>query len=149
MNLKSFYGFYFLKASFSLLTITARGYQISIAYYLFSLLSVWLVWRYTHIPYFVFHPITSDSLTLDSVLLFLHAVDSHQFPHGDFITESYENTPVQHTAIFHGCKNDNIQLNVFDYFHIFAQKIDRGYTLLTRTHNLCFRAKIRKKCIPL
>ena len=26
----------------------------------------------------------------------------------------YENTPMQHTAIFHGCKNDNFQLNVFD-----------------------------------
>ena len=35
---------------------------------------------------------------------------------------------------------------------IFAQNIDCGYTLeavLTSTHNLCFRAKIRKKCITL
>ena len=30
------------------------------------------------------------------------------------------------TAIFHGCKNDNIQLNFFDYFHIFAQNIYCG-----------------------
>ena len=36
----------------------------------------------------------------------------------------YENTPMQHTAIFHGCKNDNFQLIVLDYFHIFAQNID-------------------------
>ena len=41
----------------------------------------------------------------------------------------YENTPMQHTAIFHGCKNYHLQLNFFDYFHVFAQNIDRGYTL--------------------
>ena len=33
------------------------------------------------------------------------------------------------TAIFHGCKNDNFHLKFFDYFHIFAQNIDRGYRL--------------------
>ena len=33
----------------------------------------------------------------------------------------YENTPMRYTAIFRGCKNNNFQLNVFDYFHIFAQ----------------------------
>ena len=44
------------------------------------------------------------------------------------------------------------------FFLSFAQNIDRGYTLqpphyrlsesvLTSVHNLCFRAKIRKKCI--
>ena len=32
----------------------------------------------------------------------------------------YENTPMQHTAIFHACKNDNFHLIFFDYFHIFA-----------------------------
>ena len=41
-----------------------------------------------------------------------------------------------------------------DVFLIFAQNIDFGYTLepplrseavLTSTHNLCFRAKVRKK----
>ena len=41
----------------------------------------------------------------------------------------YENMPMQHTAIFHGCKNDNFQLIVFYFFHIFAQNIDCGYTL--------------------
>ena len=41
----------------------------------------------------------------------------------------YENTPMQYTAIFHGCKNDNFQLNFLHYFHIFAQNIDFGYTL--------------------
>ena len=71
---------------------------------------------------------------------------------------------MQHTAIFHGCKNDNFQLKFYNYFHIFALlNIDCGYTLespqrggsneypqsmfyieavLTSTHNLCFRAKI-------
>ena len=41
----------------------------------------------------------------------------------------YENMPMQHTAIFHGCKNDKFQLKIFDYFLIFAQNIDCGYTL--------------------
>ena len=41
----------------------------------------------------------------------------------------YENTPMQYTAIFHARKNDNFRLNFFDYFHIFAQNINCGYTL--------------------
>ena len=41
----------------------------------------------------------------------------------------YGNTPMQYTAIFQGCKNDNFQLNFFDYFHFFAQNIYCGYTL--------------------
>ena len=40
-----------------------------------------------------------------------------------------ENTPMQYTAIFHGRKNDNFQMKNCDIFNIFAQKIDRGYTL--------------------
>ena len=36
------------------------------------------------------------------------------------------------------------------FFLFLLKKIDCGYTeaVLTRTHNLCFRAKIRKQCIP-
>ena len=65
-------------------------------------------------------------------------------------------------------KFEIFQLKNFDIFLIFAQNIDCGYTLepprrggsneypqaeavLTSTHNLCFRAKIRKisnPCIP-
>ena len=41
----------------------------------------------------------------------------------------YENMSMQHTAIFHGCKNDKFQLICFYYFHIFAQNKDCGYTL--------------------
>ena len=42
----------------------------------------------------------------------------------------YENTPMRPTEIFYCCKNDNnFQLNLFDYFLIFAQNIDCGYTL--------------------
>ena len=41
----------------------------------------------------------------------------------------YENTPMQHTPIFHGCKNDNFRLNCFYFFFIFAQNINCGYTL--------------------
>ena len=32
----------------------------------------------------------------------------------------YENMPMQYTAIFHGCKNDNFQFNFLDFFHIFG-----------------------------
>ena len=41
----------------------------------------------------------------------------------------YKNMPMQHTAIFHGSKNDHFHLKFFYYFRIFAQNIDRGYTL--------------------
>ena len=41
----------------------------------------------------------------------------------------YDDTPVQYTAIFHGCKNDKFQMKNCDIFLIFAQNIDRGYTL--------------------
>ena len=57
--------------------------------------------------------------------------------------------------IFLALKIENIQLKMFDIFLIFAQNIDCGYTLepprqavLTRTHILCFGAKIRKIGIP-
>ena len=41
----------------------------------------------------------------------------------------YENTPMQYTAIFHGCKNVHFQMKIFNIFLIFAQNIDCGYTL--------------------
>ena len=41
----------------------------------------------------------------------------------------YDDTPVQYTAIFHGCKNDKFQMKNREFFLIFAQNIDRGYTL--------------------
>ena len=59
----------------------------------------------------------------------------------------YENTPMQYTAIFHGRKNDNFQMKIFDIFLNFCSK--HRLWVLTSTHNLCFGAKIRKKCIPL
>ena len=59
----------------------------------------------------------------------------------------YDDTPNQYTAIFHGCKNDNFQMKNGDIFLIFAQNIDRG-AVLTCTHDLCFRAKIRKNVYP-
>ena len=61
----------------------------------------------------------------------------------------YANTPIQYTVIFHGCKNDYFQMKMFDIFLIFARNIVRGYALvLTSTHNLCFRAKIRNNVYP-
>ena len=41
----------------------------------------------------------------------------------------YENTPMQQTATFHGCNNGSFYLKYFDYFHNFAQNIDRVYAL--------------------
>ena len=57
------------------------------------------------------------------------------------LTSHYANMSVQYHTIFHGCKNDNFQMKMFDYFHIFAQNSE---AVLTSTHNLCFRTKIRK-----
>ena len=41
----------------------------------------------------------------------------------------YANVSVQYTVIFHGCKNGNFHMNKCEIFLIFAQNIDRGYTL--------------------
>ena len=41
----------------------------------------------------------------------------------------YENTPMQYTAIFHGCKNVHFQMKTFKIFLTVAQNIDCGYTL--------------------
>ena len=41
----------------------------------------------------------------------------------------YENMSMQYTAIFHGCKSDNVQMKNCDMFLIFSQNINRGYTL--------------------
>ena len=40
----------------------------------------------------------------------------------------YANTPMQYTAIFHGCKNVHFQMKIFNVFPVFAQNIDCGYT---------------------
>ena len=41
----------------------------------------------------------------------------------------YDNTAMQYTAIFHGCKSDNFQMKNCDSFLKFAPNIDRGYSL--------------------
>ena len=64
----------------------------------------------------------------------------------------YENMPIQYSAVFHGCKYDNFQMKNCYIFIIITQNIDCGYTfneaVLTSTHNLCFRAKVRKSVYP-
>ena len=45
------------------------------------------------------------------------------------ILSHYAYTPMQYTAIFHGCKNVNFQMKKYSIFLIFAQNIDCGYTL--------------------
>ena len=59
-------------------------------------------------------------------------------------SQHYANTPMQYTAIFHGCKNVHFRMKFLNIFLIFAQNIDCGYTL-EPPHNLCFGAKIRRK----
>ena len=44
----------------------------------------------------------------------------------------YDNTSMQYTMIFHGCKNDNFQMKKCDIFLIFAKNIDSGCTLERR-----------------
>ena len=44
----------------------------------------------------------------------------------------YENLPMQYTKIFNVVKNENFQKKNFDFFLIFAQNIDCGYTLERR-----------------
>ena len=41
----------------------------------------------------------------------------------------YEDTPMQYTVIFHGCKNNKFQMKKGDIFLIIAVNMDRGYTL--------------------
>ena len=56
------------------------------------------------------------------------------------------------TVIFHVCKNGNFQMKKVIFSLYLLKNIDRGYTLesprLTSTHDLCFRAKIRKNVYP-
>ena len=65
----------------------------------------------------------------------------------------YENTSIQIYRKFHLQKNENFQIKKknSDIFHTSAQNTDcgtrenrLGEAVLTSTHNLCFRAKIRK-----
>ena len=38
------------------------------------------------------------------------------------VSNHYENTPMQYTAIFQGCKNDNLQMKKMLYFSYFCSK---------------------------
>ena len=67
-------------------------------------------------------------LKLDSSESKLHGCVIMMFCRGD-CRDHYANMPMQYTAIFHGCKNVHFQMNFLNIFLIFAQNIDRGYTL--------------------
>ena len=54
---------------------------------------------------------------------------------------------LQYTAILLAVKNNNFQLKIFDIFINFSQNMDL-LVQVTSTHNLCFRAKIRKNVYP-
>ena len=53
---------------------------------------------------------------------------------------------MQFTAICHCCKNANVPFKIFDFFLIFAQNIDRGYTL--EPPESVFRSKNMKNVYP-
>ena len=56
----------------------------------------------------------------------------------------------EYIAIFHRCKNGNLQVKNCDIFLIFAQNIDGGTeAVLTSTHDIDFRRKIRKRYTPV
>ena len=66
-----------------------------------------------------------------------------------YVNETHAKNPLRlHTyAIycdFSRLKIGNFHMRNCDNFLNFAKNMDCGYTLLTSTHNLCFRAKIRK-----
>ena len=74
----------------------------------------------------------------------------------DLKANHYDNTPMQYTAIFYGCKNVHFQMENCDSFLIFAQNIDRGYTLeppyrggSNKYPQSMFWSKNKKKGIPL
>ena len=56
----------------------------------------------------------------------------------------YKSMPIQYTAIFHCCKNANFRMKMFDIFLISCSKHRLFEAVLTSTHNVCFRAKLRK-----
>ena len=58
----------------------------------------------------------------------------------------YENMSVQYEAISKSGKNYIFRCKNVTFFLIFAQKNE---AVLTSTHNLCFRAKIRKMNTPV
>ena len=69
-------------------------------------------------------------------------------------TVHYENTPMQYTAIFHSCKNDNFQMKNCDICSYFCSKYRswvhvRTEAVVTSTPDLCFGAKIRKMYTPV
>ena len=66
----------------------------------------------------------------------------------------YANMPMEYAATFKDCKNDIFQMKNCDVFLIFALKHrlwvlvknrlnEAVLTILTSTHNICFRAYIR------
>ena len=66
--------------------------------------------------------------------------------------DSPQNMPIQYTVIFHGCKNDNLRKKYCDVFSYFCSKYRLRVhvaPVLRSTHNLCFRAKIRKFYTPV
>ena len=54
---------------------------------------------------------------------------SYVAPCEKVIDEHGNNSPMQYTAIFHGCRNGNFFMKKCDIFHISAQNIEDGYTL--------------------
>ena len=69
----------------------------------------------------------------------------------------YENTPIQTYRKFYHQKPQNFQIKKNLIFFIYLRKAEivgtryscLGEAVLTNNYNLCFRVKLRNKCIPL
>ena len=79
--------------------------------------------RYTINNLFIIYPL-NGCFTIDSAPTCIYNIQDHPAFH--FALVHYENTPMQYTAIFHGCNKDNFHMKNCD---IFAQNIDCGYKL--------------------
>ena len=57
----------------------------------------------------------------------------------------YDKTPMQYTANFNGCKNDDFQVKqIFSYFCL-KHRLWVIEAVLTSIQNQCFRAKLRRE----
>ena len=65
-----------------------------------------------------------------------------------YINRHYENTPIQIYWKFYKPNKENFQIKNSDIFHILAQNIDCGYSVLTNTHSLFFEQNKKNNIYP-
>ena len=136
-------------------------------YHLATLQPFWGIDDVEHFSYF-FHKNIFNPICLQLVI-FLHIKEDNyvknfrniqivfllKFRHGTNLGPLRKHAHVTYSD-FYECKKWKISEEEIDILLIFAQKVDGMYPIeppcrsgSTSTHNQCFRAKIRKICIPL